>query len=215
MTDTDQRPTIKCAHCSGRHTTAREVLACYNGDTQPSTPATPKLPMNEKAPSEAQIRYALDLVRTRVWPQEVTDATLRAMDRYAASRLIDALLKADVKPRDPASPEADPEVPAGRYAVADEDDVNFYQVNAPKTGKWSGYIFLARLYGAPGDYRKEPIRAPAIKRAILALLASDPEKYMKEYGRRESHCGACSSPLTDPTSRRLGMGPDCRRNRGW
>lgn len=44
---------------------------------------------------------------------------------------------------------------------------------------------------------------------VVGYLAVDPAAYRADYGRQRGRCGVCNRPLTDPVSRRRGIGPDC------
>lgn len=212
MTITDDRPSIKCGHCGGRHPSAKDVQACYGGTTAPEQT---KVPMDQKGASDRQVTYALDLLRTRVWPQTLDEQTIRAMDRRAVSTLISGLIKAAPKPDYEVAEK--PPVPAGRYAIKDPEDgrVNFYQVDAPTTGRWAGHVFLKRLLGSPGDYRQERVGQPAIRAAIMAVLAENPQEYAATFGRESGHCGMCMSPLTKDRSLAAGYGQKCAENHGY
>lgn len=110
-------------------------------------------------------------------------------------------------------------VPEGRYAIFDEIVADlpvyrFYQVRRPDKGKWAGFTFIDRLYGAPGSYHKVAIKA-GLKREIAEWLAENWLDAAQTYGRVSDHCGRCGAPLTDPVSLDVGVGPDCRKYPGW
>jgi hypothetical protein len=52
------------------------------------------------------------------------------------------------------------------------------------------------------------------RQADLAAIAANLEGACRLYGQELGICGRCGQILTDPTSRALGMGPQCRR-RPW
>lgn len=168
--------------------------------------------------SDAQIKYVLGLQAERNlpdwWPIR-DEAALRSMERDEVSADINQL-KTFTK-RANAREVTVPEVPAGRYALKSAgvggDMWRFYQVDDGK-GRWKGYKFIKRLIGAPGDYQKNPV--PASDRArVFKEIEVDPKQAMLDYGLQSGTCGACSSPLSDPESLRLGIGPKCRAKRGW
>lgn len=177
--------------------------------------AEPQWPASDK-----QIAYVLGLQAERNlpdwWPTR-TEADLRSMERDAVSDDINQLKTFTKKAN--AKEVKVPEVPAGRYALSapgpmgSEPMWRFYQVEDGK-GRWQGYKFLKRLIGSPGDYQKNPV-ARADRDAVFKALERDPKQAMLDYGIHSGVCGACSSPLTDPESLRLGIGPKCRAKRGW
>lgn len=182
--------------------------------------------------SDKQVRYIMDLLRDKVWPDPLSEEDVRNLERRQATKLIDNLKSSPTKGKG-ESPI--PEVPAGRYALVMEsgDDamsysavdrqdlvkpkerrVDFFQVDRPTEGRWAGRTFLKRLIGAPGDYRKEPVRGMAAAR-ILQMIAADPEEASLLYGKESGVCGVCSSPLTNAESLKRGIGPVCASKSGW
>jgi len=143
-------------------------------------------------------------------------------DRAETSKVIDALVLArrDAGRRQ-ARAEGDADVPAARYALPGADGAwEFYQVDKPTKGKWSGYTFVKRLYGSPGDFAQVRIsRRDA--RDILARISEaeyrdaeralrGPEAAAVAFSREHGVCAACLAPLTDPVSIATGLGPICR-----
>lgn len=117
------------------------------------------------------------------------------------SRLIakrDALRAA--APRTPATPV---QVADGRYAVEEDGVLKFFHV---KNGRKPGVVFL--------DVRASddlyPIRDRARRERVLATIAVDPAAAQMRYGVELGRCYACGRTLTDPVSRDMGIGPDCR-----
>jgi len=101
---------------------------------------------------------------------------------------------------------ANPQVPAGRYALRTEDGVKFYRLDRPTEGKWAGYTFLK----AQASDDLWPIKNPSEKNRILAAIAEDVLGAEQLYGRELGRCSRCGRTLTDETSRAYGIGPDCR-----
>jgi hypothetical protein len=112
-------------------------------------------------------------------------------------------------------------VPASNYALVNErGEVEFYGVDVPTRGKWKGFRFVTRLYGAPGTWREVSLRGGA-SLAVLARIALDafqdetrgavagPLAGALRYSREFTRCAACSSPLSDPESITRGLGPVC------
>lgn len=69
--------------------------------------------------------------------------------------------------------------------------------------------------GAPGNVHRTPVGAQRAVRIMDNLLAMSTEALAKaqaDYGTKMGACGRCGSPLTDDTSRALGLGPECRKH---
>lgn len=123
-------------------------------------------------------------------------------------------IKAKAKAEKPAAAKL-PDVPAGYYAIDDftgRQDTFFVRVDRPTEGKWAGYTFIKQVIGGHSD---APIRDKAKVRTILTTIEADgPTEAGFRYGREIGKCCACNHHLTDKTSREIGMGPDCRAQRG-
>lgn len=89
------------------------------------------------------------------------------------------------------------------YAIDFEGQLRFFRVKA-------GY--------RPGTYYVDeqasdelyPVRSVNRRAGILTVIAKDPASAMQAYGSQIGRCGRCHRTLTDPVSRQLGIGPDCR-----
>ena len=110
------------------------------------------------------------------------------------------------------------QLPAGYYMV----DGKRYVVNAPTTGNWAGYSFLAT--GSDYNSRKTLAgrgpkgwtgRTTDHGRAVWSAIALDPMAAMAAYGHGTGKCGRCNRKLEDPTSIALGIGPVCINALGW
>lgn len=131
-------------------------------------------------------------------------------------------LKADAQALGPApSPKIDwASLPEGYFALqqgVDENDILFVRSRrAKKDGKWKGFVFFDRLVGAPGAYKRYPIKG-AEKAKIAAWIAVPDQAVAAAqlFGQKKSACGRCGAPLTDQLSREIGLGPDCREMAGW
>jgi hypothetical protein len=112
-------------------------------------------------------------------------------------------------------------VPASNYALENKrGDVEFYRVDVPSKGKWEGFRFVERLYGAPGAWREVKVRG-VDGVAVLARILDDtytdetrgelhgPVAAALRFSRTFTRCAACSSPLSDPASIAEGLGPVC------
>ena len=164
----------------------------------------------------AQMRFLNDLrVQRGYVPIHADDFA----DKRATSRAIDEMKQRPIVRAQRAvvaNQPAFPGVPEGRYAfTADEGHTAFAQVDRPTRGAYVGRVFVSLLIGAPGDWRKQRM-AGALGTAILAKIdAAGAQESMARYGHEHERCGACESPLSDPQSIALGIGPGCRRRRGW
>lgn len=137
------------------------------------------------------------------------------LTRDEASRVIERLITLRDEARAAAprttSPSV-PDVPAGRYAVDNEDGaLAFYRVDRPTEGRWAGYTFLS----VQASDEQHPIKNRAAKAAVLAKIAADPREASMRYGREIGACGICGRTLTDEDSRAAGIGPVCASKTGW
>lgn len=96
----------------------------------------------------------------------------------------------------------------------------FARIDKPKAdSKWAGNLFVKWVYGDveksvgrqfPGEsfrFRKGQERFDY----PLNELWADPEKAKALYGQLIGKCGNCHKRLTDETSRKFGIGPECRK----
>lgn len=122
-------------------------------------------------------------------------------------------LRQKVRDRERASRQANPQspgVPAGRYAITEDDKTTFVKVDRPDFGKWAGYVFVKRLVASPGQLVEYPIRDREHRARILATIEADgPDAASRRFGQEIGRCGVCGSPLTNESSRQAGIGPVC------
>lgn len=213
----------RCGNCKGSHPTVADVRACYSSKhpvAERPESGKPQWPASEK-----QVAYVLGLYKERDLPPNHTQYTadrLRLMERDDVSSEINLLKTYPHAVRyENGKQRKEWSMPAGRYALYHEAGPGvgtgkwrFYQVDKPTKGKWDGYTFIKQLIGAPGNYRQEPIRREQ-RDALLQRIEDDPKKAMADFGFQSGHCGKCSSPLTNPESLQLGIGPVCRGKMGW
>lgn len=177
--------------------------------------------LNDTA-TEKQRSYLLSLAPERDIPEEaraeiIERAKNGPLSKARASDLIGRLLErpkvAQTLPATGGTRDVllEARVPAGRYALLNDDVVKFYVVDKPTEGRWAGRLFLS----AQASDEKHPIRDPGAVKSILARIADDPEAASLLYGRELGHCGVCGRTLTDETSRAMGIGPVCAENTGW
>jgi hypothetical protein len=135
------------------------------------------------------------------------------MSKGQASRIITWLLSRNDKPgQPPEDPEMQTEpVGDGYYALrmdGHKNDLTFYRLNTGKHGRWQGYQFIDMVVGHGKRY---PQKGGAVRQAIYdAIREQGITEAQKLYGQEIGRCGRCGRELTDETSRRFGIGPDCR-----
>lgn len=109
--------------------------------------------------------------------------------------------------REPVSPQGEPEIPAGRYAITD-DEVRCYAINYGKPGtRWEGFLFLDRI----SSDDRFPIKNPAEKARILAAIAADVEASAILAGLTLRQCRRCGRTLSDTKNPyfSVALGPEC------
>lgn len=154
--------------------------------------------------SERQVKYALDLLRTRMWPDAIDEADLRNMERRAVSKLIDGLKSA---PSKPDAADEQPEV--GMYIDRETDSVfRFY------FGQRSGRVLAKRLMGK-GDGWGYQYVGSAQKAMAKHKLVRMPIEEAKAWGKMTGTCCVCARRLDVPESVEAGIGPVCARKGGW
>ena len=185
----------------------------------------------EKEPvlTDPQRDYLLALLEERdmtgVDPEKLTAAREAASDRTMTKAKASELITwAKERPthqraseesvrKDPEVFDQFPDVPAGRYAVENEESIlRFYSVDRPDKGKWAGYVFVSVW----ASDERHPIRGNAAKKAILdKIVEAGPKEAAERFGREIGACAVCGRTLTDPVSREIGIGPVCREATGW
>ena len=173
--------------------------------------------------TEKQIAFVRSLASER--GVTLKEEVMARLSKTAASASIEKLLAlpkpapAPIAASSNVPPSADyrataNSVPAGRYALRDEDHggtvVKFYRVSKPEEGKWAGYTFVD-IQASDEFY---PVRGRT-KFIILESIAADPQGAAILYGRELGVCGICGRTLTDEESRAYGIGPVCREKSGW
>lgn len=107
-----------------------------------------------------------------------------------------------------------PDVPDSHYAIETAQGLVFYRVRTgKKKDKWEGFQFVDRLTGAPGDWRSTPVMK-GDRHAVLNALSQDPKAAAVRYSHEFTQCAVCGSPLSDPVSREMGLGPICAKRFG-
>lgn len=177
--------------------------------------------------SDKQISFIKSLLTEREISLQDRDALLLALptiDKAGASKLIDRLLAlpkraAKVAFTSGLSPlqEALRSAPKSKYAIPVED----VEVNLTKTKihgdylfvevrEYMGNLYMRKLHGSLGGFTRVRVdNQDAVE--IMKIIATDPYKYARTFGQIYSCCGSCGAELTDPVSRELQLGPECRK----
>ena len=160
--------------------------------------------------SEKQISFVKSLLEGR----EV-DAD-RAAD-------IDALLTLPKRPRAKAPnamqallasvPKSKYAIPTAELEFTDADDAFRGDLVFVELREYMQTLYMRQLHGAPGAFSRSRLTTTSVK-AIIEILARDPYKYTRLFGENYACCGSCGAELTDPRSRELFLGPECRKKFG-
>lgn len=130
---------------------------------------------------------------------------------------LQGLQAGSAKPRTPAlrplattaSGHATTNAPEGRYAVhlPGSDSYSLFQVAKPVAGRWAGHTFVSTVPILDG-LAQEPVRG---HEAVLVLnsIEENPRGAAGMYGKMTGRCGLCNRRLADPSSKSLGIGPEC------
>lgn len=174
--------------------------------------------------SAAQMSFIGNLLAKRVVPAE-TVAAIKAGDLTSrqASAFID-LLK--TMPYAPA--EGSAESPLSKFLAAFEgvEDSkyavpgSYFSIVLPSLSAqelvffevktWKGRRYLNVLHGAPGDFTRTRL-SYADGTVVLGILARRHVEFAQAFGQHFTVCGRCAAPLTDAESRRVHLGPECRK----
>jgi hypothetical protein len=187
------------------------------------------LPIVKDAASEKQVAF-IDSLLTERELDSIQISSFRSMlptlTKKQASSTIDLLLRLPQKAT--KVPGADKSVlqealssaPKSKYAIpVSELDISLE--GTPLTGdllfievkEYMGNLYMRRLTGSVGGFTRH--RVPSQDSiTIMNVISQDPYKYAKIFGQHYSCCGSCGAELTDPVSRDLQLGPECRKKFG-
>lgn len=217
-----------------RHTTAEEARICWGLLPQP-VPATvpvsgPVRPYEHTEPATAsQLRYV------QILGGDLTRAT--SMSKRDCSAYIDRLKSGKEKPVTTPPPTAairdygnsPRKVPVellkmvreGRYAVRPDSDTpwTFIRISIGKgRSRWKDCIKVQTKHG-PNLSEPKLIVYPSGQAQILRgqydiedallLIIADQQGAARNYAKVLGECARCGLDLTDPESRRIGVGPEC------
>jgi len=112
-------------------------------------------------------------------------------------------------------------VPKSKYAIpVDELMLDF--MKQPVHGdlvfleikEYMKRLQMNKLFGSVGAFTR--VR-PAVEDALafVRIIQKDPYMYARKFAEHYKCCGKCGAELTDPRSRELMLGPDCRRAFGF
>jgi hypothetical protein len=99
------------------------------------------------------------------------------------------------------------DVPEGHYAIETNDGTRFYRVGEIRKGPHEGQMGIQRIAGD-----REILLYPSDARTALDLIVADPSVAAWLFADLIGKCHHCNRTLTDPVSRMVSVGPDCR---GW
>lgn len=174
-------------------------------------------------PSEKQVAFIKNLLAERDLDEDVAQqhlANLPTMDKATASKLIDALLKLPQVRRGgvlhtflASLPKSKYAVPVEEFELADLDarfhgDLAFFEVR-----EYMGYLYMRQLTGSIGGFNRIKLSNDDTVK-IAKIISRDPKWYAVRFGIEYQCCGSCGAELTDPVSRELQLGPECRRKFG-
>jgi len=93
----------------------------------------------------------------------------------------------------------------GHYAVIHGDVLRFYQIYVPAQGQYNNQQVIRRMASS-----NLMALYPSEAEQVLRAIHDDPVTAAYRYSDELGQCWACASPLTDPVSRLLSVGPTCR-----
>lgn len=112
------------------------------------------------------------------------------------------------KPPAPRRQEAATTVaPVGRYAVDLPGNSMLVEITKPSSGPWAGYTFVKTVPLLAG-VEPEPVKG-RLAVDVLKAIDENPRGCAGMYGRITGRCGQCNRRLSDPSSKELGVGPEC------
>jgi hypothetical protein len=187
------------------------------------------LPIVKDAASEKQVAF-IDSLLTERELDAIQVSSFRSMlptlTKKQASATIDLLLrtpkrvekvpgasKSSLQEALSKAPKSKYAIPAGELDISLEDtpltgDLLFIEVK-----EYMGNLYMRRLTGSVGGFTRHRVPSQD-SMVIMNVISQDPYKYAKIFGQHYSCCGSCGAELTDPVSRELQLGPECRKKFG-
>lgn len=176
--------------------------------------------------SDKQVSFVNDLMATReVTPDEMelfTEIIECGLDKRNASMIIDTLInRARVAKSKSGLSSILSSVPKSKYAIP-VAELEFSEADDKFTGdlvfieikEYMQTLYMRQLHGAPGRFNRSKLSIKSAK-AIVEIISKDAYKYTKIFGEHYACCGSCGAELTDPKSRELQLGPECRKKFGY
>src|SRR5688500_6062232 len=104
-----------------------------------------------------------------------------------------------------------------RFAVATEagsdNDSAFWWI-IPGKVHHTGKFWLRQVIGGQGAI-KVRMSVETMIAVAEKIIAADPKTALLRFGQELGSCGHCGRDLTNQESREFGIGPTCRKNKGW
>lgn len=178
-------------------------------------------------PSEKQVDFILGLLKERDIEAGEADELrekLPHLNKREASDLIEKLLKLAKLPkvRRPNPTQAVlATIQKSKYAVPVSDldhidldfelhgDILFLEVR-----EYMGTLYMRRLTGSLGGFTRHKLSVQDVI-GLTNVISTNQYGYVKLFGTHYSCCGSCGAELTDPESRRLQLGPECKKKFGF
>jgi len=178
-------------------------------------------------PSEKQVDFILGLLKEREIEAGEADELrekLPMLNKREASDLIEKLLKL---PKLPKTVRVNPTqihlavLQKSKYAVPVSDlehlDLDF-EINGDllfvEVREFMGTLYMRRLTRSLGGFTRHKLSVQDVI-DLVGVIRSNQYGYAKLFGQHYSCCGSCGAELTDPTSRSLQLGPECRKKFGF
>lgn len=215
---------MKCGNCRGDHATVQETRECYEANGHKVTKQSLEAGQKQEI---RRNRFAGNCHRCggRVEAEaghiEKIDGGWKVLHDDVCPERKGKQDVSHVEIQNPAEFFAD--IMAGYYAtpsITGAQDFDFWCVDRPDKGKWSGHIFVKRVIGGrddqiiPRDSKKHVKTKGADKvtqmRALAAIRKFGVAKAAETFGLELKYCRICGIHLTDEVSRGLGIGPVCR-----
>jgi hypothetical protein len=112
------------------------------------------------------------------------------------------------------------------YAVDNKSgSVTFLRIDhvaEEESNPWNGWLFVKHIVGGGRSIETSGEKIGKQRPSdtyeglwpeLLAKVVHDPQEAMRRFGIEIGRCGVCGKVLTDPESRKFGIGPICRG--GW
>jgi hypothetical protein len=169
-----------------------------------------------RSATEKQVKFINDLAGKRQMSPETKErllSKLPSFDTKVASDTITWLLQQPELPKEKSGWVVPESIPDGRYAIVVKGVYRFFRIVTRGEGE-RAKRYVQKVLGSPGQFRYERVSAAEWHTAVNGILP-DPALHSMLFGREVGACGVCGSPLTDPESIRLGIGPVCRAKMDW